>query len=93
MFSIIGIYYYLRVVKVMYFDAPQEGAPPLQPVPDVSLRVVLSANALALLALGLVFGAVARLVPARVRLTLRVMTAVMPAQAGMTSIEALASST
>ncbi|HWG11292.1 MAG TPA: NADH-quinone oxidoreductase subunit NuoN [Rhodanobacteraceae bacterium] len=52
-FSIIGIFYYLRVVKVMYFDAPQEGAPPLQPVPDVSLRLVLSANALALLALGI----------------------------------------
>ena len=51
-FSIIGLFYYLRVVKVMYFDAPMEDAPPLQPKPDISLRWVLSANALALLALG-----------------------------------------
>ncbi|MGH8213874.1 MAG: NADH-quinone oxidoreductase subunit NuoN [Rhodanobacteraceae bacterium] len=51
-FSIIGLFYYLRVVKVMYFDAPMEDAPPLQPKHDISLRWVLSANALALLALG-----------------------------------------
>ncbi len=55
-FSIIGLFYYLRVVKVMYFDAPMEDAPPLQAKPDVSLRWILSANALALLALGLVSG-------------------------------------
>ena len=55
-FSIIGLFYYLRVVKVMYFDAPMEDAPPLQPKPDISLRWILSANALALLALGLVSG-------------------------------------
>jgi NADH-quinone oxidoreductase subunit N len=51
-FSIIGLFYYLRVVKVMYFDAPMEDAPPLQPKHDISLQWVLSANALALLALG-----------------------------------------
>lgn len=55
-FSIIGLFYYLRVVKVMYFDAAVEDAPPLQPKADISLRWVLSANALALLALGLVSG-------------------------------------
>ncbi|MBS0431706.1 MAG: NADH-quinone oxidoreductase subunit NuoN [Proteobacteria bacterium] len=55
-FSIIGLFYYLRVVKVMYFDAPQEGVPPLQPKQDISLRWVLSANALALLALGFASG-------------------------------------
>jgi NADH-quinone oxidoreductase subunit N len=51
-FSIIGLFYYLRVVKVMYFDAPQEDAPPLEAKRDFSMRWVLSANALALLALG-----------------------------------------
>lgn len=51
-FAIIGLFYYLRVVKVMYFDAPQEDAPPLEAKHDFSMRWVLSANALALLALG-----------------------------------------
>jgi NADH-quinone oxidoreductase subunit N len=50
--AIVGLIYYLRVVKVMYFDAPQEDAPPLQAKNDFSMRWVLSANALALLALG-----------------------------------------
>lgn len=54
-FAIIGLYYYLRVVKVMYFDAPQEGVE-LKPQSDVLLRWVLSLNALALLALGLYWG-------------------------------------
>jgi len=40
------------VVKVMYFDAPQEDAPPLEAKRDFSMRWVLSVNALALLALG-----------------------------------------
>mgnify|MGYP001553971517 CR=1 FL=1 len=55
-FAIVGLFYYLRVVKVMYFDAPMEDAPPLHAQDDVSLRWVLSANALALLALGLYSG-------------------------------------
>lgn len=55
-FAIVGLFYYLRVVKVMYFDAPLEGVEPLHAQHDPSLRWVLSANALALLALGLVSG-------------------------------------
>lgn len=55
-FAIVGLYYYLRVVKVMYFDAPVEGVEPLHAANDVSMRWVLSANALALLALGLFSG-------------------------------------
>jgi NADH-quinone oxidoreductase subunit N len=51
-FAIIGLFYYLRVVKVMYFDAPLEDAPPLEAKRDFPMRWVLSANALALLALG-----------------------------------------
>jgi NADH-quinone oxidoreductase subunit N len=58
-FSVIGAYYYLRIVKLMYFDemrdSPRDGA---HGVPEfagqtVGMRVLLSANGLALLALGL----------------------------------------
>lgn len=55
-FAIVGLYYYLRVVKVMYFDVPAEGVEPLRAANDVSMRWVLSANALALLALGVFSG-------------------------------------
>lgn len=48
--SIIGAFYYLRVVKVMYFDAPQDTAP-LQATPDV--RFLLSVNGLGIALLGL----------------------------------------
>lgn len=54
-FAIIGLYYYLHVVKVMYFDKPEEGGAD-QPQADASLRVVLSINALALLVLGMYWG-------------------------------------
>jgi NADH-quinone oxidoreductase subunit N len=54
-FAIVGLFYYLRVVKVMYFDAPNEGVE-LKPQADLPLRWVLSLNALALLALGLYWG-------------------------------------
>jgi NADH-quinone oxidoreductase subunit N len=54
-FAIIGLYYYLRVVKVMYFDAPAEGQS-IAPKSDFSLRATLSLNAVALLALGLYWG-------------------------------------
>jgi len=51
-FAIVGLYYYLRVVKVMYFDAPQDDAPLALPG-DRSFRWALSINGLALLALGI----------------------------------------
>lgn len=54
-FAIIGLFYYLRVVKVMYFDKPQEGSE-LRLQSDGSLRVVLSLNAMALLIVGLYWG-------------------------------------
>ena len=50
-FAVIGCFYYLRVVKVMYFDPPPEGAP--APRGDRPVRLVLAVNALALLVLGL----------------------------------------
>lgn len=53
--AIIGLYYYLHVVKVMYFDKAEEGGAD-QPAADMSMRVVLSINGLALLALGVYWG-------------------------------------
>jgi NADH-quinone oxidoreductase subunit N len=53
-FSIIGAFYYLRVVKFLYFDKPEDtGAL----VADGDLRAVLSVNGLAILGLGLFPGA------------------------------------
>ena len=54
MFAVVGAFYYVRLVWYMYFTEPSE-APGLQ-VPN-DLRVVLSANVLGLLALGLFPGA------------------------------------
>ncbi|MDJ0928249.1 MAG: NADH-quinone oxidoreductase subunit NuoN [Gammaproteobacteria bacterium] len=49
-FSVIGAFYYLRVVKVMYFDDSDGGA---ELVPGLDLRAVVSLNALLVLVLGL----------------------------------------
>ena len=49
-FSIIGAFYYLRIIKLMYFDKAEDNSP-LESSTD--MKVVLSANALAILALGL----------------------------------------
>ena len=54
-FAIIGCYYYLRVIKVMYFDAPAEESALMLPK-DVPLRWLLSVNGVALLVLGLFWG-------------------------------------
>ncbi len=49
--AVIGAFYYLRVIKVMFFDEPEgEGA---QIHPDTHLRLVFTVNASALLVLGL----------------------------------------
>lgn len=49
-FSVIGAFYYIRLVKIMYFDSPTDVAA-LQSNPG--LRAVLSVNGLAVLGLGL----------------------------------------
>ena len=49
--SLIGAYYYLRIVKLMYFDAPVGGVPQLAATTD--LRVLLSINGALVLVLGL----------------------------------------
>ncbi len=48
--SLVGAYYYLRIVKLMYFDDPTDSAP-IEARLDT--RVLLSTNGLALLALGI----------------------------------------
>jgi NADH-quinone oxidoreductase subunit N len=50
-FSLIGAFYYLRVVKTMYFDEPVD-ARPLVAAQD--MRIALSVNGLAVLVLGIV---------------------------------------
>lgn len=54
LFSLVGAFYYLRIVKLMYFDAPESHAP-IDFEPDSTLLV--SVNGLALLLLGLLPGA------------------------------------
>ena len=54
-FAVIGLYYYLRVVKVMYFDKPAADSV-LAASANLPLRWVLSINALALLVLGVLWG-------------------------------------
>jgi NADH-quinone oxidoreductase subunit N len=50
LFSLIGAFYYLRIVKLMYFDAPHDTT---AIAPAFDTRVLLSANGLAVLALGI----------------------------------------
>ncbi|HXV10571.1 MAG TPA: NADH-quinone oxidoreductase subunit NuoN [Burkholderiales bacterium] len=53
LFSLIGAFYYLRLVKLMYFDSPTDSAP-IAPRGDVHL--LLSANGLAMLFFGILPG-------------------------------------
>ncbi len=48
-FAIIGLFYYLRVVRLMYFEKPDE---PMPVASTSEMRVMMSTNALAILALG-----------------------------------------
>jgi len=53
LFSLVGAFYYLRVVKLMYFDEPQDTAPVRA---HLDMSVLLSANGLAVLLLGILPG-------------------------------------
>ena len=66
-FSLIGAFYYLRVVKLMYFDAPA-GEEPLEA--SMGLRSVLSLNGLAVILLGLFPAALMNLCYQAIRATL-----------------------
>ena len=52
--SLIGAFYYLRLIKVMYFDEPHSTAPI---VATTEMRAMLSLNGVSLLVLGIVPGA------------------------------------
>jgi len=64
MFSLIGAYYYLRVVKVMYFDKPVDETPIL---PSGDAKAVLAVNGALVLLLGIVPGPLMALCVAAVR--------------------------
>lgn len=49
-FSIVGLYYYLRLVRLMYFDRPESIE---RITAGVDVQVMMSTNALAILALGI----------------------------------------
>lgn len=51
LFSLIGCFYYLRVVKIMYFDQPMNTRPIEAPM---DTKILLSANGLAVAILGIV---------------------------------------
>jgi NADH-quinone oxidoreductase subunit N len=53
MFSLIGAFYYVRVVKLMYFDEAQDTSPVTA---HLDMGVLLSANGLAVLLLGILPG-------------------------------------
>jgi NADH-quinone oxidoreductase subunit N len=48
--SLVGVFYYLRIVKLMYFDEPETDA---LIVPQNDVKVLISANGLAMLGFGL----------------------------------------
>lgn len=48
--SVVGAFYYLRIIKIMYFDKPQE-QPPIEA--DMDIRVLVSANGLLMILLGI----------------------------------------
>ena len=51
LFSVIGLFYYLRIIKVMYFDKPmEEQTTTIKEALDV--KILLSANSLSLILLG-----------------------------------------
>jgi len=53
-FSIIGLYYYLRVVRLMFFDKPENKIPVSA---EIGMKIAVSTNALLVLGLGIFPGA------------------------------------
>jgi len=63
-FSIIGAFYYLRIIKLMYFDKPEQDAKPIESSAD--MKFVLSANGLGILFLGIFPGSLLALCAAAI---------------------------
>ncbi|MET0981114.1 MAG: NADH-quinone oxidoreductase subunit NuoN [Telluria sp.] len=68
MFSLIGAFYYLRVVKTMWFDEAVDTSPIVAPT---DMRVVLSLNGIAIVVLGIVPSALLGACLQAIELTLR----------------------
>jgi len=68
-FSLIGAFYYLRIVKLMYFDAPSAEVQPVSQASDAA--VLLSANGLAVLLLGILPQSLMTVCALSVQLSLR----------------------
>jgi len=68
MFSLVGAFYYLRVVKLMYFDS-SSGHEPL--AVGIDSRALISVNGVAVLLLGLAPGALLALCERAIRLSLQ----------------------
>ncbi len=66
LFSVVGAFYYLRIIKLMYFEDPVEQAP-IESALD--MRAVMSANALLILLLGLFPGTLLSICTAAMRQT------------------------
>ncbi len=49
LFAVVGAFYYLRVIKLMYFDPAAEDAPPIQAAPDLKMAMGVNAWALVLI--------------------------------------------
>ena len=69
LFSLIGAFYYLRIIKVVYFDEPAEHSV-LAPAAPVVPRALLLVNGLLVLGLGLMPGALIALCLQAMRATL-----------------------
>ncbi|KQQ96756.1 NADH-quinone oxidoreductase subunit NuoN [Massilia sp. Leaf139] len=68
MFSLIGAFYYLRVVKTMWFDEAVDTSPIVTPT---DMRVALSLNGVAVVVLGLIPGALLGACLQAIQLTLK----------------------
>ncbi|HVY06643.1 MAG TPA: NADH-quinone oxidoreductase subunit NuoN [Burkholderiales bacterium] len=67
LFSLVGAFYYLRVVKLMYFDTPSD-THAIEPYADV--RALMSVNGLAIIGLGLAPGALLAICQHAIQLSL-----------------------
>jgi NADH-quinone oxidoreductase subunit N len=67
--SLIGAYYYIRVIKVMYFDDPVDTAPI---VVRNDVQATMAVNGLLVLLLGIVPGPLVTLCSASIRQALQI---------------------
>ena len=56
LFSVIGAYYYLRIIKVMYFDKPEPLVKASTTNTSIASEVILTVNSLSVLAFGILPG-------------------------------------